>query len=52
MTPTNICVSLPDQEAKKLRMVRVVDESTEDYLFRNGMSSPSPFHAEPDFLRH
>jgi hypothetical protein len=33
LEPRKIYVSLADAEAKKFRMIRVVDESGEDYLF-------------------
>jgi hypothetical protein len=37
-----IYTSLPDAEAKKLGMIRVIDESGEDYLFPKDRFVPLP----------
>jgi hypothetical protein len=40
LEPRKIYQVLPDQEAESHKMIRVIDESGEDYLFPAGLFSP------------
>ncbi len=40
LEPRKLCQTLPDKEAESHKLLRVVDESGEDYLFPASLFSP------------